>query len=129
MASIKQNVQATTSAAEVAAHPMIPGVGVNNGEEYNDQLSTLPEDSEDHHSPDEQRNSSEALLQPSSSEDFDDEIPRSIHGIEGTIPMSQMGDEDNTDETDPIIPSVLFMIPFPAPVNGRRSKSTTPFLL
>ncbi|KAH9823192.1 secreted protein [Melampsora americana] len=119
---------ASTSPVEIAANPMIPGVGAHTGEEFNDQLSTLPEDSEEHVF-DGQRNSSEPLLEPSTSEDFDDEIPRSIHGIEGTIPMSQMGDDENTDNGDSIIPSVLFMIPFPAPVNGRRSKSTTPFLL
>lgn len=128
MASTTQNAPATTSAAQVAENPMIPGVGTISGEEYNDQLSTLPEDSEDH-GPDEQRNSSDALLDASNSEDFDEEIPRSIHGIEGAIPESQMGDDENPDNDDSIIPSVLFMIPFPAPVNGRRSKSTTPFLL
>ncbi|EGG12388.1 uncharacterized protein MELLADRAFT_124108 [Melampsora larici-populina 98AG31] len=127
MASITQNVPATTSAAQVASNPMIPGVGTISGEDYNDQLSTLPEDSEEHGS--EQRNSSDVLLEASNSEDFDDEIPRSIHGIEGAIPESQMGDDENLDNNDPTIPSVLFMIPFPAPVNGRRSKSTTPYLL
>lgn len=114
------------------SNPMIPGVGTLETGDDHGQLSTLTEEVEDS-SVDQHRNSDVGLLADSnvnSTENDDEDIPTSIHAIEGAIPMSEMGDEEESrDGGYELLPSVVFMIPLPPPVNGRRSKSTTPFML
>ncbi|KAG0146241.1 hypothetical protein CROQUDRAFT_92856 [Cronartium quercuum f. sp. fusiforme G11] len=133
MASVNQDVSASTSVTPIGPHRMIPCVGTDLGPEYDEELSRVSEDSEGSNG-DEKRHSKVALLTANNAETteegVDEEIPNSITEIEGAIPSSELGDEDDDQDTPHAsIPSVVFMIPFPAPVNGHRSKNTSPFLL
>ncbi|KAA1121467.1 hypothetical protein PGTUg99_027906 [Puccinia graminis f. sp. tritici] len=58
---------------------------------------------------------------------IDDEDINSIIGFRGDVAPSELGDVP-VDEPGSL-PSVVFMIPLPPPVVGRRSKNTTPFLI
>ncbi|KAG0148093.1 hypothetical protein CROQUDRAFT_41786 [Cronartium quercuum f. sp. fusiforme G11] len=110
---------------------MIPGVGTNFGDDHDDRLSNLPEESEESDDGG-HRNSNVGLLDAINIErsDTDDDIANAVNEIERHIPTSELGDDnEDSNNTNPSIPSVVFMIPFPAPVNGKRSKSTSPFML
>ncbi|WAR53192.1 hypothetical protein PtB15_2B623 [Puccinia triticina] len=46
------------------------------------------------------------------------------------LAMSEIGDDDNHQSgVEGSLPSALFVIPFPAPVNSHRAKNTPPFLM
>ncbi|KAH9471028.1 hypothetical protein MJO29_003233 [Puccinia striiformis f. sp. tritici] len=58
---------------------------------------------------------------------IDDEEITSILGMNNDVAPSELGDSPEQDTGS--LPSVVFMIPLPAPLIGRRSKDTTPFLI
>lgn len=111
---------------------MIPGVGADIGAGPDEQLSSVPEDPEESVRG-EKRNSKVPLLSDmdaEGSQNTDEDTPNDITEIEGAIPASQLGDDDQDTATDTTsIPSVVFILPFPPPVNGHRSKKTSPFLM
>jgi hypothetical protein len=71
----------------------------------------------------------ENATQPVAREDstIGDEDIHSILRIQGEVAPSELGDAPES-VAEPL-PSVVFMIPLPAPMVGRRSKNTTPFLI
>jgi hypothetical protein len=60
----------------------------------------------------------------------ENETPLIDSDIVPPLAMSEIGTDDNY-QRDPAgqLPSALFVLPFPAPVNARRAKNTPPFLM
>ncbi|OAV99848.1 hypothetical protein PTTG_09263 [Puccinia triticina 1-1 BBBD Race 1] len=85
----------------------------------------LPTASHENHPSEVAENATQPEIQEISS--IGEEDMNSLIGFHGEVAESELGDTP-VNEPGPL-PSVVFMIPLPPPVVGRRSKNTTPFLI